>query len=102
MRDGEGVARARAGDGPTLVEAKTFRMGGHSTSDDPSRYVAKELFTEWEAKDPIQRFEKYLAAAGLWTPEAGAALAKDPKVIELYLGTLAEDVDAERDEKPAH
>jgi len=73
----EGVARARAGDGPTLVEARTFRMGGHSTSDDASRYVAKELFAEWEAKDPIQRFEKYLAAAGLWTPEKGAAMAKE-------------------------
>jgi len=62
----EAVARARAGDGPTLIEAKTFRMGGHSTSDDPSKYVPKELLDEWEEKDPVPRFEAYLASKGLW------------------------------------
>ena len=62
----EAVARARAGDGPTLIEAQTFRMGGHSTSDDPTRYVPKELVEEWEKKDPVPRFEAYLASRGLW------------------------------------
>ena len=61
----EATEVARAGGGPTLIEAKTFRMGGHSTSDDPSRYVPKELFAQWEAKDPILRFEKFLGAKGL-------------------------------------
>jgi 2-oxoisovalerate dehydrogenase E1 component alpha subunit len=70
----EAVDRARAGGGPTLVEAKTFRMGGHSTSDDPTRYVAPEAFTEWARKDPIQRFEKYLEASGLWSPDRGEAM----------------------------
>ena len=65
----EAVERARSGGGPTLIEAKTFRMGGHSTSDDPSRYVPAEQFEEWRKKDPISRFEKYLEASGLWTPE---------------------------------
>ena len=73
----EAVERARSGKGPTLVEAKTFRMGGHSTSDDPSRYVPEELFEEWAKRDPILRFEKYLEASGLWTPEKREAMEKE-------------------------
>jgi len=67
----EAVDRARAGDGPTLVEARTFRMGGHSTSDDPSRYVPKEVVDYWAARDPLPRFEKFLGGCGLWTPAHG-------------------------------
>ena len=52
-------------------------MGGHSTSDDPSRYVPKAELEEWAAKDPIPRFEKYLAASGLWTPADGERLMKE-------------------------
>jgi TPP-dependent pyruvate/acetoin dehydrogenase alpha subunit len=63
----EAVKRARSGGGPTLIEALTFRMGGHSTSDDPTRYVPKELVAEWEKKDPVARFEKFLAKKKLWT-----------------------------------
>ena len=63
----EAVDRARRGEGPTLVEAKTFRMGGHSTSDDPTRYVPKELVQEWEKKDPVVRFERFLAKKKLWS-----------------------------------
>ncbi len=65
------VARARVGEGPTLIEAFTFRMGGHSTSDDPTRYVPKEQLEEWSKKDPIARFEKALEARGLWTTALG-------------------------------
>lgn len=56
----EAADRARNGGGPTLIEAVSFRMAAHSTSDDPSRYVPPEQFEEWKAKDPIGRFEKYL------------------------------------------
>ena len=73
----EAVARARAGDGPTLIEARTFRMGGHSTSDDPTRYVPAAEIAKWRARDPIARFEKHLEAAGLWTSEQRAALEKE-------------------------
>jgi pyruvate dehydrogenase E1 component alpha subunit len=73
----EAVERARRGQGPTLIEARTFRMGGHSTSDDPSRYVPKELFEEWAKRDPIARFESFLAASGLWTPELGQQIASE-------------------------
>jgi pyruvate dehydrogenase E1 component alpha subunit len=50
---------ARAGKGPYLVEYKTFRMTGHSAHDDAG-YVPKELFTEWEKKDPIARLQKHM------------------------------------------
>jgi pyruvate dehydrogenase E1 component alpha subunit len=61
--------RARSGGGPTLIEARTFRLGGHSTSDDPTRYVPKDLLAEWERKDPLQRFERFLEKRRLWREE---------------------------------
>ena len=61
----EAIARARAGDGPTLVEAVTFRMGGHSSSDDPTRYRDPALVTEWERRDPLTRLRRYLSGQGL-------------------------------------
>lgn len=63
----EALDRARNGGGPTLIEAFTFRMGGHSTSDDPTRYVPKEVVAEWEKKDPLLRFERFLKKRKLWT-----------------------------------
>ncbi len=51
--------RARKGEGPTLIEAKTFRMKGHAEHDD-AFYVPKELFEYWEKRDPIKRYEKFL------------------------------------------
>jgi len=70
----EAVERARKGGGPTLIEAKTFRMGGHSTSDDPTRYVPKEQVAEWEKKDPVPRFERFLKKKKLWTEETRAKI----------------------------
>ena len=67
----EAVERARAGGGPTLIESRTFRMGGHSTSDDPTRYVPKEEFEKWAARDPLARFEAYLEKRGIWAQELG-------------------------------
>ncbi|HYU36120.1 MAG TPA: thiamine pyrophosphate-dependent dehydrogenase E1 component subunit alpha [Thermoanaerobaculia bacterium] len=58
------VERARGGGGPTLVEAKTFRMKGHAEHDDAG-YVPPEHFEEWKRKDPIERFERYLLTNGL-------------------------------------
>ncbi len=73
----EAVARARNGEGPTLIEAVTFRMGAHSTSDDPSRYVPEDEYKEWEAKDPLARFEKYLLKHGILDKDVMARMAKD-------------------------
>lgn len=49
------LARARAGEGPTLVEAVTYRLGGHTTSDDPGRYRTAAMDEEWQARDPLPR-----------------------------------------------
>ncbi|MFJ8592248.1 pyruvate dehydrogenase (acetyl-transferring) E1 component subunit alpha [Streptomyces sp. NPDC093598] len=57
------LERARAGEGPTLVEAFTYRMGAHTTSDDPTRYRGDEERQAWEAKDPILRLRRYLEAS---------------------------------------
>ncbi|MEV3852755.1 pyruvate dehydrogenase (acetyl-transferring) E1 component subunit alpha [Streptomyces sp. NPDC050095] len=54
------LERARNGEGPTLVEAFTYRMGAHTTSDDPTKYRADEERQSWEAKDPILRLRTYL------------------------------------------
>src|SRR2546423_3891878 len=60
----EALARAREGSGPTLIEAFTYRMGPHTTSDDPTRYrLAAELET-WKLKDPIERMKAYLSRGG--------------------------------------
>lgn len=61
--------KARNGGGPTLIEAVTYRLGGHSTSDDPSSYRKDDEVKAWETKDPLPRFQRFLAKRGLWTPE---------------------------------
>jgi pyruvate dehydrogenase E1 component alpha subunit len=57
------IHKARAGEGPTLIECKTFRMTGHSAHDDAG-YVPPELFEYWEERDPIHRFERFLLDRG--------------------------------------
>jgi pyruvate dehydrogenase E1 component alpha subunit len=56
----EAVERARAGDGPTMIECVTYRMMMHTTADDPKRYRSESEVEGWREKDPINRFEKYL------------------------------------------
>jgi hypothetical protein len=73
----QAVARARAGEGPTLVEAVTFRMGGHSTSDDPTRYIEASVFKEWEKKDPLTRFRAWLEAEGHLAAGGADAMVKE-------------------------
>jgi pyruvate dehydrogenase E1 component alpha subunit len=61
----EAVARARAGDGPTLVECVTYRLGVHTTADDPTKYRSEEEVKAWERKDPLTRFSAYLEKKNL-------------------------------------
>lgn len=61
------VLRARSGQGPTLIEAKTFRMRGHAEHDD-AFYVPKELYEMWAARDPIARLDTKLLEANGWRP----------------------------------
>src|SRR5918998_3607229 len=56
----EAIDRARRGDGPTLIEAKTYRLTAHSSDDDDRRYREREEIEAWRLKDPIARFEGYL------------------------------------------
>lgn len=65
----EAAERARAGEGPTLIEAVTYRLGPHSSSDDPTRYRSVEEVEAWKRKDPITRLETFLIQKGI-TSEA--------------------------------
>jgi len=75
----DALERARAGEGPTLVEALTYRMGAHSTSDDPTHYRSGEEVEAWRRKDPIRRFAAYLKKEGLLIDQAEAAVAEEAR-----------------------
>lgn len=65
----EALARARAGEGPTLIESLTYRMGAHTSSDDPHRYRTAAEIGPWVERDPIERFRRWLTGRGGWGPE---------------------------------
>ena len=60
----DAAERARSGGGPTLIEAMTYRIGSHSTADDASRYREDAELEPWRARDPIDRYRRFLTAAG--------------------------------------
>jgi len=60
----EALERARSGNGPTLIEAFTYRMGAHTTSDDPTKYRLADELEHWRLKDPIARVKAYLTRTG--------------------------------------
>jgi len=62
----EALEKAKTGKGPTLIEAFTYRMANHTTSDDASKYRTEEEVKEWEKKDPIERYRLYLKNKGFW------------------------------------
>ncbi|MER3536997.1 MAG: 2-oxoisovalerate dehydrogenase [Thermus sp.] len=62
----EAVERARNGEGPSLVELRVYRYGPHSSADDDTRYRSREEVEAWRKKDPIPRFQRFLAKRGLW------------------------------------
>ncbi|HEX3772868.1 MAG TPA: pyruvate dehydrogenase (acetyl-transferring) E1 component subunit alpha [Polyangiaceae bacterium] len=70
----EAVRRGSQGLGPTLIEAITYRMGGHSTSDDPNRYRATEQLKPWAERDPLERGRHYLERRKLWDDRKEQAL----------------------------
>jgi 2-oxoisovalerate dehydrogenase E1 component alpha subunit len=85
------LARARAGEGPTFIEAVTYRMGPHTTADDPTRYRDAADLEAWQARDPISRVADHLRAAGVLTVEADERVAAeaDRAAAELRAGCLA-------------
>ncbi|SES92153.1 pyruvate dehydrogenase E1 component alpha subunit [Oceanobacillus limi] len=74
----EAVQRARNGEGPTLIEAKTYRWKGHSKSD-AKKYRTREEEKEWRQKDPIKRFKEVLVEAGLLTEEKAEEIRLEVK-----------------------
>jgi pyruvate dehydrogenase E1 component alpha subunit len=106
-------ARALAGDGPTLVEAVTYRLGAHTTADDPTRYVDPAEHERWVGRDPLIRFEHWLRATGRWDDAAreladkwceaevdraveGVAAAGPPDPLSLFDNVYAEEPEALR------
>lgn len=63
----EAVERARSGGGPTLIEAVTYRIGPHTTSDDPGRYRNADEGLEWARRDPLERVRLFLSERGSWS-----------------------------------
>ena len=61
----EAVTRARNGEGPTLVEAITYRLGLHTTADDPTRYEPREMHDMWVDRDPLRRMQLHLVSRGV-------------------------------------
>ncbi len=96
--------RALRGEGPTMIEAVTYRMSGHSTSDDPTAYRIADELDPWRRRDPIERLRRYLVANQAWDDASQSALelevdteikqaiaaAERTKVPEL--GTMFDDV----------
>src|SRR6059058_4883741 len=73
----EALDRARNGGGPTLVECETYRIGAHSSSDDPTRYRDEREVEIWRKRDPIEAFRTRLLGAGLWTEARDAELREN-------------------------
>lgn len=82
----EAVDRARGGGGPTLIEAYTYRLGAHTTSDDPTKYRKDQEVEEWQIKDPIKRMKAYLVARGVWSEEQDASIIEqyDEEALEVF------------------
>jgi len=70
----EAVARARAGEGPTLIEAVTYRAAPHATADDPSAYIDLERVEEEKERECVGRYEAYLKRLGVLSDEAAEAV----------------------------
>jgi pyruvate dehydrogenase E1 component alpha subunit len=104
----EAIDRARAGGGPTLIEALTYRVQGHSSSDDPSAYRDPKEPEGWEHRDPIHRLRTYLRHRGQWsdgwekelaerfhqeiTDALAAADAKRPPAIDTMFDDVYEEL----------
>ena len=73
----EAAQNVREGKGPFLIEAITYRMGAHSSSDNPRMYRSDEEVEEWKRKDPIERMKRYLIEKGYWSEPEQTSLEAD-------------------------
>jgi pyruvate dehydrogenase E1 component subunit alpha len=86
----EAVDRARSGGGPTFIEALTYRVSAHSSSDDPTRYRDESITEQWKQKDPIARFRAHLIGSGV-LDEAGDTRIRDQIEREVRDAIAAEE-----------
>lgn len=93
----EATLKARRGEGPSLIEAITYRVAPHTSSDDPSRYRNEDLTQEWERKDPILRMKNCLLHLGLWNDDQEQALGEE---LELEFLAAVEEADQTPEPKP--
>lgn len=87
----DAIARARSGEGPSFIECVTYRIGAHSTSDDPTRYRSNEEVERWKRRDPVERLHKWIMGMGL---------TSDAKRAEIEAALDAEVVAAIREVEP--
>jgi pyruvate dehydrogenase E1 component subunit alpha len=91
----EALARARAGEGPTLLECLTYRLGPHTTADDPRRYRTEAEVQDWQRRDPLVRYRAYLEEKRLWS----AAWQEELEAtIQEEIEAAVRDAEAERGE----
>jgi 2-oxoisovalerate dehydrogenase E1 component alpha subunit len=93
------IAKARTGEGPTLIEALTYRLGDHTTADDATRYRDPDIVRREWTREPIARLRAYLIEKGVWSKEKEAALLKKcgeevENAVATYLATPAQSSDA--------
>ena len=93
----EALERARAGEGPTFIEAVTYRLRMHTTADDPSKYRSEEQVSVWEKRDPLPRFRKYLEAKGTWNDQQQAEL---DSTVKQQIDDAVKTFEARKDFKP--
>ncbi len=77
----EAVARARRGEGPSVLECETYRLGHHTTADDASRYRSPEEVEAWRKKDPVLRLKLYLQAKKLWDEAQESSLLREAEAM---------------------
>lgn len=90
----EAIERAHSGGGPTLIEAFTYRMGAHTTSDDPTRYRSAEEEQYWADRDPLDRLAALLRAEGEWDEQWAAEVAADADALGERLRTEVREIGA--------
>ncbi|WP_246187094.1 pyruvate dehydrogenase (acetyl-transferring) E1 component subunit alpha [Microlunatus speluncae] len=84
----EALERARSGNGPTFIEAYTYRMGAHTTADDPSKYRLSAEVEHWRLKDPIERVRAYLTRSGVVDHEFFEAVDEEAQRVATELRRL--------------
>jgi pyruvate dehydrogenase E1 component alpha subunit len=93
----EALQRAYEGQGPTLIEAMTYRLMMHTTADDPTKYRSEEEAQSWWAKEPLIRFRKVLENKGIWDEAKDADLRQQ---VENEVKAAVDEFESRRDFKP--